>query len=110
MGPGCQRVTCTHEKDVDVVTGQWKDGRAATVRGIRRGQSDYGALAFTEKRVQPVPIGTGYMYRELLKKIVEMFETKKSPLDIAGTVEMVAFIKAANKGGQNHGAGERLAL
>jgi hypothetical protein len=33
MGPGCQRVVCTHEKDVDVVTGQWKGGRVATVRG-----------------------------------------------------------------------------
>src|SRR5207302_10068702 len=83
MGAGCQRLTCTHEKDVDVVTGQWKDGRVATVRGIRRGKSDYGAVAFTEKGVQPVPIGTAYIYRELLKKIVEMFETKKSPLDIA---------------------------
>ncbi|HEV3261143.1 MAG TPA: Gfo/Idh/MocA family oxidoreductase, partial [Gemmataceae bacterium] len=49
MGPGCQRVTCTHEKDVDVVTGQWKDGRVASVRGIRAGKSDYGCLAFTEQ-------------------------------------------------------------
>jgi virulence factor len=35
MGPGCRQVTCTHEKDVDVVAGQWKDGRVATVRGVR---------------------------------------------------------------------------
>jgi hypothetical protein len=105
MGPGCQRVTCTHEKDVDVATGQWKDGRVATVRGIRSGKSDYGALAFAEKRVEPVPIGTKYIYRELVKKIVELFETKKSPLDIAVTLEIVAFIEAANRSGQNHGAG-----
>jgi len=105
MGPGCQRVTCTHEKDVDVVTGQWKDGRVATVRGIRRGQSEYGALAFTERGVRSVPIGTKYIYRELVKKIVEMFETKKSPLDIAVALEIVAFIAAANESGHNHGAG-----
>ena len=108
MGPGSQRVTCTHEKDVDVATGQWRDGRVATVRGIRRGQSDYGALAFTDKGVHPVAIDTAYIYRELLKKIVEMFETKKSPLDIAVTQEIVAFIEAANKSGDNHGAGERI--
>jgi hypothetical protein len=47
MGPGCRRVTCTHEKDTDVVTGQWQDGRLAGVRGIRAGKSDYGFLAFT---------------------------------------------------------------
>jgi hypothetical protein len=108
MGPGCQRVTCTHEKDVDVATGQWKDGRVATVRGIRRGQSDYGALAFTEKGVHPVPIGTAYIYPELLKKIVEMFETKKSPLNIAVTQEIIAFIEAANASGINHGAGVKI--
>src|SRR5262249_58833444 len=67
MGAGCQRVSCVHEKDVDVVTGQWTDGRVATVRGIRAGKSDYGCLAFTEKGVLPVPIGTRYIYRELLQ-------------------------------------------
>src|SRR5262249_44169749 len=66
MGPGCQRVTATHEAGVDVVTGQWKDGRVATVRGIRDGAGDYGCLAFTNKGVLPVPIGTRYIYRELL--------------------------------------------
>jgi hypothetical protein len=107
MGPGCQRVTCTHEKDTDVVTGQWDDGRLATVRGIRPGH-DYGCLAFTEKGAQPVPIGTKYIYRELLKKIVEMFATGKPPLDPAVTVEIVGFIEAAYRSANNHGAGEKV--
>jgi virulence factor len=108
MGPGCQRVTCTHEKGVDVVTGQWKDGRVATVRGIRAGKSEYGALAFTEQGVFPVPIGTRFIYRELLKKVVEMFQTKKPPLEVAVMVEIVAFIEAAQKSAHNHGAGEKV--
>jgi hypothetical protein len=110
MGPGCRRVACTHEKEVDVATGQWKDGRVATVRGIRGKGSDYGALAFTEKGVHPVPIGMANLYLGLVKKIVELFEKKKSPLDIRETLEIVAFIEAANKSGHNHGAGEQLAL
>jgi virulence factor len=108
MGPGCERVASTHEKDVDVATGQWKDGRVASVRGIRAGKSDYGCLAFTEKGAQPVPIGTKYIYCELAKHIVEMFKTGRSPLDPAVTVEIVAFIEAANKSGANHGAGEKV--
>jgi predicted dehydrogenase len=109
MGPGCQRVTCIHEKDADVVTGQWKNGRLAMVRGVRSGKnSAYGCLAFTEQGVQSVAIGTDYIYRELLKKIVEMFQTKRAPLDIAVTVEIVAFIEAALRSGHNHGAGETL--
>jgi len=106
MGPGCERVVSTHEKDVDVVTGQWKDGRVATVRGIRSGRSDYGCLAFTEQGVKPVSIGTRYIYRELLKRIVEMFTTRETPLDIRVTVELIAFIEAAWKSASNHGAGE----
>jgi hypothetical protein len=106
MGPGCKRVTCTHEKDTDVVTGQWGDGRIATLRGIRKGASDYGFVGFSEKAVQPVKVGTKFIYRELLKKVVEMFKTGKSPLDIAETIEIVAYIEAANKSGANHGSGE----
>ncbi|HZT79015.1 MAG TPA: Gfo/Idh/MocA family oxidoreductase [Gemmataceae bacterium] len=109
MGPGCRRVTCTYEKGAEVVTGQWQDGRLGSVRGIRAGKSDYGAVAFAEKGVRSVPIGTKYIYRELLKKIVEMFQAKKSPLDVAVTVEIVAFIEAARKSAANHGAGETLA-
>jgi virulence factor len=108
MGPGCERVTCMHEKDVDVVTGQWKDGRLASVRGIRSGRSDYGCLAFTEQAVLPVAIGTQYIYRELLKKVVEMFATRRSPMNISVTVEIVAFIEAALKSAHNHGSGEML--
>jgi hypothetical protein len=103
MGPGCESVTCTSDKDVDVATGHWKDGRVATVRGIRSGKSDYGAVAFAEKAVQPLAIGTKYIYRELLKKIVETFTTGKPPIDIAVTVEMMGFMEAAFKSANNHG-------
>ncbi|MDB5310388.1 MAG: oxidoreductase [Gemmataceae bacterium] len=106
MGPGCQRVTCVREKGVDVVTGQWKDGRVATLRGLRDGAAGYGFVAFSEKGVKAVTVGTGVIYRELCKKIVETFETKKAPLDPAVTLEIVAFIEAANRSGANHGAGE----
>lgn len=109
MGPGCDRVTCTHEKGVDVVTGHWQDGRVATVRGIRSGKSAYGFVAFTEQGVQTVSIGTTYIYRELLKKVVEFFQTKKAPLDIAITVEIIALIEAALKSANNHGTGEKVA-
>ena len=110
MGPGCERVTCTHEKAADVVTGRWGDGRLASVRGIRAGKADYGFVAFTDQGVRNVACGTRYIYRELLRKIVEMFATKKAPLDVAVTVEIVAFIEAANRSAANHGVGEKVAV
>jgi virulence factor len=110
MGPGCTRVTCTSEKGTDVATGRWKDGRVATVRGIRDGKSDFGFVAFAEKGVKAVTVGTKFIYRELLKKVVEMFATGKPPIDPSVTLEIVAFIEAANKSGANHGAGESVAV
>jgi hypothetical protein len=107
MGPGCQRVTCTHEKDVDVATGQWKDGRVSEVRGIRPG-GPYGFVAFTDKGVKHIALDTKLIYRELLKKIVEFFVKKTAPVDPAETVEMMGFIEAALKSGNNHGAGEKV--
>jgi predicted dehydrogenase len=108
MGPGCERVTCTHEEGTDVVTGQWKDGRLATVRGIRDGKNDYGCIVFGEKDITKIDMPAKFIYRELLKKIVEMFDKKKSPVDPAESSEIIAFIEAAYKSGNNHGAGETL--
>ncbi|MFO0846560.1 MAG: gfo/Idh/MocA family oxidoreductase [Gemmataceae bacterium] len=109
MGPGCTRVSCHHEKGVDVVVGQWKDGRLATLRGLRDGASPYGFLAFTGKGVEHVTIDTRFIYRELCKQIVKFFQTKAPPVDPATTVEMMAFLEAALKSAGNHGAGEKLA-
>ena len=106
MGPGCQRVTSTHEKGVDAVTGHWKDGRVATLRGIRAGAAPYGFVGYAEKGVQAVTVGTKFIYRELLKQIVTMFQTGKPPVDPAVSLEIVAFIEAANRSGANHGAVE----
>jgi hypothetical protein len=108
MGPGCQRVTCVHDKDVDVVTGHWGDGRVASVRGIRTGASPYGLTAFAARGASSIAVGTGVIYRELLKNVVRFFETKHAPLNIGVTIEIMAFIEAALKSGNNHGIPENL--
>lgn len=110
MGPGCKRVTCTHEKGADVVTGQWADGRLATVRGNRAGPGTYGFTAFAEKGVKTSGVGTGVIYRELLKRVIETLATGKPAVDPAVTLEIVAFIEAAYKSGNNHGAGEAVSV
>jgi hypothetical protein len=106
MGPGCERVTCIHEKGADVVTGRWKDGRLGTVRGIRTGSAPFGFTAYAAKGVKAVAVGTGVIYRELLKKVIETLSSGKPPIDPAVTLEIVAFIEAAFRSGNNHGAGE----
>jgi predicted dehydrogenase len=108
LGPGCERVTCTHAPETDVATGYWRDGRIGSIRGIRGPRIDYGCIVFTEQGEQHLPLDTRYIYRELLKKIVEMFQTNKAPLNPAVTVEIMAFIEAALKSANNEGSPVRL--
>ncbi len=103
MGPGCQRLTCMSQPGADVVTGVWSDGRVATVRGIRAGKADYGFTIFGEKAVTTQGVSTRYIYRELLKKIVQMLETKEPPIDPRETLEIVAFIEGARTSGDAGG-------
>jgi virulence factor len=103
MGPGCTRVTCQSDPGAEVATGVWADGRIASVRGLRAGKHDYGFTAFGEKGVKAEGVGTKYIYRELLKKIVGMFETRQVPIDPRETLEIVAFIESARLSAEGGG-------
>ena len=95
MGPGCQKVSCMSTDGAEVVTGVWADGRVASLRGIRAGASEYGFTLFGSKGVITQGVSTQYIYRELLKQIVKLFETRQLPIDLRETLEIVAFIEAA---------------
>jgi virulence factor len=110
MGPGCKRVTCTSEPGAEVATGVWSDGRIGSVRGLRAGKHDYGFTAFGEKAVKSEGVGTKYIYRELLKKVVAMFETGQVPIDPRETLEIVGFIELARRSAEGGGAPLELKL
>lgn len=95
MGPGCESVSRTHSQGADVVVGRWKDGRIGVMRGLREGKEDYGVTVFGEKGIlhsENKPFG----YRPLLVEIVKFFETRNSPVNSAETLEMFAFMEAAD--------------
>ncbi len=104
MGQGCRKVTCFSEPGAEVTTGVWADGRVATVRGIRDGKHDYGFTVYGDKGAQSQGVSTRFIYRELLKKIVAMFETRQLPIDLRETLEIVAFIESARKSAEAGGA------
>ena len=97
LGPGCRRLSCLSRPGGEVVTGAWPDDRLGTVRGIRQGRADYGFTLFGSKGVVTRGVSTTLIYRELLKHIVRMFETKQPPIDPRETLEIVAFIEAARR-------------
>jgi hypothetical protein len=95
MGTGCESVTRTSTKDADVVVGVWKDGRLGTFRGIRAGKSDYGATVFGSKSVAQAGGYGGYA--PLVKEIVKFFKTGKPPVSAEETLEIFAFMEAADE-------------
>jgi hypothetical protein len=109
MGPGCKTVCSFRTDGVTVVMGHWKDDRVGTLRATRAGAHSYGFTAFCEKKVVSSPINAGFIYRELIKQIVKMFETGKSPVDVRETLEIMAFIEAAAISAKNNGAPTPLA-
>ena len=103
MGAGCQAVWSVSNEDVDLVAGLWPDGRVGTVRGIRRGSAGFGFTIYGEKQILRSAVSTTFIYRELLKQIVQMFQTGQSPLPISETLEIVGFIEAANSSAEHDG-------
>lgn len=102
MGTGCQSVTRTHTEDTDLVTGQWADGRIGTFRGIRKGKADYGATVFGSKGIYHAMGYSGY--QPLVEKICQFFQDGKPPVSAQETLEMFAFMEAADESKRRGGA------
>lgn len=104
MGPGCESVTRTHTPEADVVVGVWKDGRIGTFRGLRGEHArGFGATVFGSKGV--VPSGGFEGYQPLVVEIVKFFKSGKPPVSAEETLEIFAFMEAADEskrqGGQS---------
>ena len=95
MGMGCKSVVRVHTDGTDVVVGTWEDSRIGTFRGIREGKGGYGGTAFGEEGI--APIGPYEGYRPLLVQIVEFFRTGNPPVSAHETLEIFAFMEAADE-------------
>lgn len=95
MGPGCVSVTRIHTEGNDMAVGVWNDGRIGTFRGIRQGRRGYGSTVFGTKGIVP---GGGFDgYEPLIVEIVKFFKTGKPPVSEAETLEIFAFMEAADE-------------
>jgi predicted dehydrogenase len=102
MGPGCESVTRFQTPDTEVVVGKWKDGRIGTFRGMRAGKHEYGGTAFgTEGNLV---LGNYEGYEPLAIHIAQFFKTGKSPVSDAESLEIYAFMEAADESKRRGGA------
>ena len=111
MGPGCEEVTRTagphFDSGSDVITGRWKDGRIGVVRTMRP-SGPYGAVVFRPKQVVQSAPDVRYSYAPLVQQIVSFFQTLKPPVSNDETLEIYAFMDAAQKSKESGGKPTRL--
>jgi hypothetical protein len=96
MGPGCVSVSRTTTPDTDHATGVWADGRIGTFYGIRKGKLDFGATAFGTKGVKSAP-DAFKGYEPLMAEVGKFFRTGKPPIAPEQTLEILAFMEAADE-------------
>ncbi len=102
LGPGCEEVTRTSGETEDVITCRWKGGRIGTVRALRP-YGDFGAVGFTAKEVLQSPPKAKYSYVPLVREIVRFFQTRQVPVANEETLEIFAFLDAAQRSKESGG-------
>lgn len=102
LGTGCKTVSRVYTPDTDIVVGIWEDGRAGTFRGMRTGRHEYGGTVYGEKAIIPVKAPKGY--NALLAQIADFFKTGIPPVSVKETLEIYAFMAAADESKKRNGA------
>jgi predicted dehydrogenase len=103
MGTGCETVQRgTTTNGMIEVTGTWSGGR----KGVYRADKSFHGLARGEKG--EAPAGTFDGYQPLVVAIMNFFQTGVAPVKPEETIEIIAFLEAADLSKQQGGAPIRL--
>lgn len=95
MGTGCESVARVSTPNTDVATGIWPDGRVGTLRGLRNASTPHKVIVFGAKSVAEQK-GDGD-YAPLVREIMKFFQTSIAPVSNEETVEIYAFMEAADE-------------
>ncbi len=107
MGTGCESVVRASTPGTDVVVGTWKDGRIGVFRGTRAVSAGYGYTVYTTKGMMTSGKFSGY--DALLTEILAFFKTGVVPVSPEETIEIFAFMEAADESKRRNGTPVKLA-
>ncbi len=107
MGQGCETVVRTTSADTDTVVGTWSGGRTGILHGLRTKTlphkvTVFGSTGFAEQAK------TTHDYAPLVSEIIKFFQTGISPVPAEETIEMFAFMEAADESKRRGGAPVKL--
>jgi predicted dehydrogenase len=96
MGRGCESVVRTHTADTDVVTGIWTGGRIGILHALRTKPLPHKVTVFGTKSFAEQKSG-GDSYAPLVSEIIKFFQTGVVPVSAEETIELFAFMEAADE-------------
>jgi hypothetical protein len=96
FGPGCVEVSRMKSADEDVITGRWKDGKLGTIH-LQRPYGKFGAVVFLKGNKLNAQPDIQFSYVPLVRAIVDFMQTKKPSVPNEVTLEMFAFMDAAQR-------------
>lgn len=101
MGPGCEQVRRIKAGGTDLVVGVWKDGRIGTFRDLRGSKPAAPVVIYgTKSSSTGQPAG----FTPLIEEIIKFFKTTKPPVPAEETIEIYAFMSAADESKAKDGA------
>jgi len=101
LGTGCESVVRTTTEESDVVTGVWSGGRVGTLHAIKKGPAPHKVVVFGTKAVAEQK-GSGD-YAPLVREIMKFFQTGVAPVSPEETLEIFAFMEAADESKRMNG-------
>jgi hypothetical protein len=102
FGTGCVEVSRMNSADGDVITARWQDGKLGTVH-LQRPYGKFGAVVFLKgEKLNAMP-EIDFSYVPLVREIVSFMQTKEPPVPNDVTLEMFAFMDAAQRSAEAGG-------
>jgi hypothetical protein len=108
LGAGCETVSRVQTASNELVTGVWRDGRMGILHGLRNGVSPHRVMVFGSKAFAEQKSGRDD-YAPLVAEIIKFFQTGTSPVSAEETLNLFAFMEAADESKRQGGAPVSLA-
>ena len=102
LGTGCETVSRTTTPDTDIISGIWSGGRIGTLHALRTGPTPHKVIVFGTKAVAEQK-GSGD-YAPLVREIMKFLKTGVAPVTPEETIELFAFMEAADESKRQGGA------
>jgi predicted dehydrogenase len=109
FGTGIESVRCEHSDREDVATVYYKDGRTPVLRFVRGCDESFWFSVSATGGARLAKIEGSSFYARMLRRVLAMFQTKRPPVSLAETFEIIALLEAIDRSGAKRGAKIKLA-